>query len=390
MWAVLALVALAVLAFAIRHEYYGTQSRFAPAVALSPTVGEGVFRDKGCSSCHAANVLAGKLGDPAQHADGLPGMVTAMWNHAPRMWEAMDAQRVKYPELSYEETGQLISYLYVARWVDESGDPARGAKLFSERNCSRCHGEQAGATGPGIKQLARSTDLVLWTQSLWNHASSMRSRMKESGIAWPRLEANDLRDLFSYVRRDGSDAHTSISRADASRGWQVFQSKGCVQCHSISRGTAGTGADLGPNRPLPPTYSQFAAAMLNHFPAMQRANGEASELPTFRDGEMADVTVFIYSLHYLEPSGSPQVGASVFAWRGCNSCHGEAAEGTAKGPSLRGRGQSYTSVRLATDLWRHGSRMYSQTRNQRQPWPALQPSDVGDLLWFLNTPLPKR
>lgn len=390
MWAVIATAALVVLAFAIRHEYYGTQSRFATAVSLSPTVGEGVFREKGCARCHTADVLAAKLGNPAQQADGLPGLVTAMWNHAPRMWEAMQAQKVKYPELSYEETGQLVSYLYVARWIDEPGDAGRGAKLFAERNCSRCHGTEDGTSGPGVKQVAHSNDLVLWTQALWNHASTMRSRMKEAGISWPHFEANDLRDLFAYVRRDGTNGHTSIAGADASRGWQIFQAKGCVQCHGISRGEHGKAADLGPNRPLPPTYSQFAAAMLNHLPAMQRAKGDASELPTFRGGEMADLTVFIYSLQYLEPSGSSQVGASVFAWRGCNVCHGDSAEGTARGPSLRGRGQSYTSVRLASDLWRHGSRMYSQTRNQRQPWPALQPSDVGDLLSFLNTPLPPR
>jgi len=390
LWAVVAVAALTVLAIAIRYEYYGTQRRFATAVALSPTAGEGIFREKGCATCHASKTLTAKLGNPAQQTEALPELVTAMWNHAPRMWEAMSAQKVKYPDLSYEETGQLVSYLYVARWVDESGDPTRGAKLFAERSCNRCHGADDAASGPGLKQLARSNDLVLWTQSLWNHASAMRSRMKDAGISWPHFDANDLRDLFAYVRRDGGDGDSSIANADPSRGWQVFQSKGCVECHSISRGGQGKAADLGPNRQLPPTYSQFAAAMLNHLPAMQRAKGETAELPTFRDGEMADLTVFIYSLHYLEPSGSPQVGASVFVWRGCAGCHGEGAEGTPKGPGLRGRGQTYTSVRLAADLWRHGSRMYSQTRNLRQPWPALQPSDIGDLLSFLNTPLPRR
>src|SRR5581483_2435464 len=226
--------------------------------------------------------------------------------------------------------------------------------------------------------------------SLWNHASTMRSRMTKAGIAWPHFEPNDLRDLFAFVKGAKTDGHSSIAAADAGRGWQVFQSKGCVECHGISRGAKGQASDLGPNHQLPPTYSQFAAAMLNHVPAMQRAKGDSGELTAFNDGEMADLTAFIYSLHYLEPSGSPQVGASVFAWRGCSACHGMGAEGTTQGPSLRGRGQTYTSVRLAADLWRHGSRMYSQTRNQGQPWPSLQPSDVGDLLAFLNTPLPRK
>src|SRR5581483_11034926 len=162
LWAAVACVALVVLILAVRYEYYGTENRFATGVAASPTVGEGIFHDKGCAACHASEVLAAKLGNPTQKADGLPDLVTAMWNHAPRMWEAMKAQNVRYPELSYEEAGQLVSYLYITRWVDEPGDPAHGRELFTERNCSHCHGDDEGPSGPSRKQLARTDDLVLW------------------------------------------------------------------------------------------------------------------------------------------------------------------------------------------------------------------------------------
>jgi mono/diheme cytochrome c family protein len=105
---------------------------------------------------------------------------------------------------------------------------------------------------------------------------------------------------------------------------------------------------------------------------------------------MADLAIFLYSLRYQEPSGSPHVGASIFAWRGCADCHGARAQGTERGPALRGRGQPYTAVRLANNLWRHGASMYEQSRKAGQSWPMLQDSDVGDLLSFLNTPVEPR
>ena len=98
---------------------------------------------------------------------------------------------------------------------------------------------------------------------------------------------------------------------------------------------------------------------------------------------------FLYSLRYVEPSGSPHVGRSVFAWRGCSRCHGADAEETAEAPALRGRGP-YTSVALATSLWRHGNGMFRRSQQMGRGWPTLLESDVGDLLSFLNTPLEEK
>jgi mono/diheme cytochrome c family protein len=145
---------------------------------------------------------------------------------------------------------------------------------------------------------------------------------------------------------------------------------------------------LGADGKLPPTFSQFGEAMLNHFPNMQRAMREVGQKPpVFESQEFADLALFLYTLHYQEPSGSPNVGASVFAWRGCADCHGARADGTSRGPGLRGRGQPYTAVRLATSLWQHGASMYEENRKSGRGWPTLQETDVGDLLAFLNTPV---
>jgi cytochrome c551/c552 len=215
----------------------------------------------------------------------------------------------------------------------------------------------------------------------------MDARMTQMGVGWPRFQASDLRDLHAYLRRRGNAVGDSFGIAgDPERGWNLFQQKGCIRCHALSPDPGRTGPSLGPERQLPPSFSEFGAALLNHFPQMQNAvQSEETRLPQLEANDLTDIAVFLYSLHYLEPSGSPQVGKSVFSWRGCGRCHGDEAQGTAAAPGLRGRGQTYTVIRLATDLWRHGALMYQTSVEEGQPWPVLQESDIGHLLTFLNT-----
>jgi mono/diheme cytochrome c family protein len=409
-WGGLAVAALLLLVATLGWQYNANQRRWAIQVTPRPLEGRAVFREKGCANCHgdsgAGSPRAPGLRQPSPAS--LPQLVTALWNHAPRMWAAMHEQNLPYPELSYEETGQLVAYLYISGYTDAPGDAARGQQLFRSRHCARCHEVSGGGEGrgPDVITLAKAESPITWTQVLWNHASAMEARMRQLGITWPRFQANELNDLFAYVRQASghADREPPLPWGDPDRGWKIFQAKMCIRCHALQREQgaqsevqpaaarearpATPAPVLGPSRSLPPTFSQFGEAMLNHFPDMRRAmRALGTEPPTFQAQEMADLAVFLYSLHYLEPAGSPHVGASLFVWRGCSQCHGEQAEGTRRGPALRGTGHTYTAIRLATDLWRHGSRMYEQSRKLGQPWPVLQETDVGDLLAFLNTPL---
>ncbi len=387
-WALLAVISLAALALALVRQSKDVRRRSALQVQTNSAAGSELFRSKGCGTCHGANA-AGTSSAPAlrqrQSLSGLPQLVSAMWNHAPRMWEEMRARQLDYPSLSYEETSQLIAYLYISGYADNGGDPARGEALFERDQCIRCHAGEKGG-GPALRSIADAGDPLAWTQALWNHASVMRDKMTAQKIPWPRFQPSDMRDLFAYVRhaRNSADNPAEL-QGDPDRGWKLFQQKGCVSCHALSSDSSRIGPNLGPERPLPPTFSEFGAAMLNHFPEMQNAvQRESADLPRFDGHDMTDVAVFLYTLHYLEPTGSPQIGKSIFAWRGCSRCHGDDAEGTRDGPALRGRGRPYTAARLATDLWAHGARMYENGQKDGQTWPALQTSDIGHLLTFLN------
>ncbi len=399
-WIVLALAAVVLLGFILSRQRDTTQRRFAIAVAARPEQGRVLFRDKGCATCHGEDASGSNLGPGLRgraSLTSLPQLVTAMWNHAPRMYDAMRKANLPYPSMTYDDTGQLAGYLYITGFTDRPGDPERGRASFAAKQCTRCHSAQDTGRGPTLAVLARSDSPISFTQALWNHAAAMQTELARSGLSWPRLQASELRDMFAYIRQArGNEAVTPEPTPDPDRGWRVFQEKSCLDCHALKKNPnndAGQTARpvLGADGNLPPTFSEFGEALLNHFPDMHRAMSNAKKsTPVFRDGEMADLTVFVYSLRYLEPAGSPHVGSSVFGWRGCAECHGADAEGSTRGPALRGRGQTYTAVRLATDLWRHGSGMYEESRKTGHVWPMLQESDVGDLLSFLNTPVESR
>ncbi len=391
-WGAAALLSVIALLVVMQLQRREVQRRVAVQLPATPISGSMVFRSKGCPNCHGVSATGTEVGPALRNSNALtslPQLVTAMWNHAPRMWQVIQAKQLPYPSLSYEETSQLVTYLYMSGYADNAGDIQRGEHLFVERRCVDCHDHRAssGETAPSLLALSDADDPLSWTQALWNHAPMMQQKMRAGGMDWPKFQASDMRDLFAYVRharnKPGDDPDVT---GDPDNGWQLFQEKGCIRCHSLSSSSNGSAPPLGADRSLPPTFSEFGAAMLNHFPTMEKAmESQKTVLPRFTNHDVADIAVFLYSLHYLEPTGSPQVGRSVFGWRGCSRCHGETAEGTSLGPGLRGRGQVYTAVRLASALWAHGGRMYQSAQKHDQPWPALQDSDIGHLLTFLNT-----
>lgn len=394
LWSVLAVLALGLLGGIVAWESHEIGQNNSVAFVNEPNQGRVVFANKGCTTCHGADGQGTPQGPVLRGKDSLsslPKLVTAMWNHAPGMWRAIDQQKITPPEISYQEMGQIVSYLYFSRYAYDTGDPAKGAKVFRQRQCVRCHsiGDDGAQSAPELTAVLQFSTPIDATQKLWNHAAGMQTEMQRMKIEWPQFQPQEFADLLAYARSgQGQDrAEFPFPSSDPENGWLVFKQKGCIKCHTTGEGGLGLGTSFGATRPLPDTFAGFGSAMLNHFPAMQQSmqsNGQA--MPVFKEGEMADLVGFIYSLHCVEPSGSPLVGASVFAWRGCAECHGPRALGTRKGPGLRGRGQFYTANRLATNLWGHGIRMYRQNAKMRLNWPTLEDSDVGNLLTFLNSP----
>jgi hypothetical protein len=51
---------------------------------------------------------------------------------------------------------------------------------------------------------------------------------------------------------------------------------------------------------------------------------------------------------------------------------------------LQAKGDSYTAVSFTTALWKHGPKMVDRTEQAGIAWPVLEPTDLGDLVSFLN------
>ena len=213
--------------------------------------------------------------------------------------------------------------------------------------------------------------------------------MRLLGVPWPNLAGDDMNDLLACLSEicSGPQWESGLLPASPERGWQLFQAKSCISCHSVNGVGGKRGPSLSPRRRLPLSVGRFTAVMWNHSPEMAAAMAAWKvPRPSFDDRQMADLVAFLSSLRYLEPTGSPLIGETVFAERGCDHCHGSLAEGNRRGPALRGASRSYTTIALATGLWRHGPQMRERAQTENVPWPTLAESDIGNMLSFLSTP----
>lgn len=394
LWLILALTAVALLVTVLVWRHRAAPSRWSAFLMGDPEAGARVFQKKGCSHCHAVNGVGGKrapdLGFERPARSSLQQLVATFWNHAPRMWKRMQELKVADPELSQEEMAHLFAYLYTARYADEPGDWARGRRLFETKNCVHCHALYGvgGNVGPDLSALSGAETPIVWTQAMWNHAPAMEIGMRQLGLDWPQFQGREMNDLLAYVRdvAGGPRRESGLLPANPDRGRQLFETKSCATCHPVAGEEGKVGPELGPRSGTSLTLVQFAGLMWNHSPGMWEAmKARGIPRPTFEGREMADLIAYLYTLRYFEPGGSPAVGQTLFAQRGCSYCHGPRAEGTPQGPALRGRGHSFTAVSLATALWRHGPKMEQRAQELQRPWPTLAEGDIGDLIVFLNS-----
>lgn len=370
------------------------EQHFSTFLAGDPHSGAHLFQEKGCSYCHPVGGVGGRgapdLGHTQLAHPSLNGLISTMWNHAPGMWKRMREERIIYPTFNAQEMSNVFAFLYALRYMDEPGNADRGRQLFRSKGCGDCHAINGNGAdiGPDLGITSLETPIA-WAETMWNHAPEMEARMRELDLQWPHFEGQEMNDLLAYVREGSRGLRNGVDLlpADPDRGWKLFRSKGCINCHAVGDEGGNSGPQLGPSREIPPTIVQFAGSMWNHSPQMWQAMKEKHiERPAFEEREMADVIAFLYRVRYFEPAGSVQTGKEIFARRGCSGCHGPTAEGTPWGPRLDWRRGSVTSITLATALWKHGPKMYERTKERGMAWPVMKEDEICHLLAFLNAP----
>jgi mono/diheme cytochrome c family protein len=152
--------------------------------------GAALFRSKGCVGCHESDsVLAIRI-----KGQTVTELAAEMWDHAPKMIAA----GAKPPQFQPGEMRELLSYLWARQFFEDSGDPARGKRVFSAKHCADCHQSSAGAA-PKIIGSGQTFTGPSMVAALWHHGPAMLQQMQSRGIPWPRLNMDDMSALIAYL-----------------------------------------------------------------------------------------------------------------------------------------------------------------------------------------------
>ena len=187
-------LALAILAALSGCSKMGSQS--------AASNGEKLFTSLQCASCHgdkgqggSAPALAGSSG-PVSSPEA---MAAAMWSHATKMWQAVDAAKISRPQVTAQQAADLYAFLSGgAKGPSPAGDAARGQQVFAAKLCASCH-EQVDTGAPNLAEKAGQFSAFSMVASLWQHGSGMLSRMVSQNKEWQVLSAQDMADIIAYL-----------------------------------------------------------------------------------------------------------------------------------------------------------------------------------------------
>ena len=338
---------------------FGGAAMAQEALRGNPSAGRQIFVDRGCVQCHSIWGNGGTLGPDF----AVVGIAQAL-------------------------RADIISYVYYVKLFDVPGDPVLGERWFREKRCVLCHavGGAGGRVGPPLDPYARYVAPIILAEGMWNHGPAMQAQQVARGVPIPSFVGREMADIQAYIRRTsalvGRDVEF-LQPPDPGAGERLFTTKGCARCH----GAAGRGTADGPDlrtATLRLRVSEIAGVLWNHsfqMSAAMRARGFG--FPRFQGTEMADVIAFLYYLRFNETGGDARAGQTVFAQKGCATCHGPMGQG-AIGPRLSGSQAVLTPLGLATAMWNHAPAMFDVAQNRRLDWPRFEDDEMRDLAEYLR------
>jgi cytochrome c2 len=352
-------------------------AKVVPVIPGDSARGAKLFEGEQCIKCHAVNGRGGKVGldlSRVVHRNYTPAHFTsAMWNHAPTMWGAMEAAKIQTPKLTPQGAADLFAFFYSARFFDKPGEAASGKVMFESKQCGTCHGitESRAEGATPVEKWESLADPVLLVQQMWNHSFRMRQAFARRGMKWQVLTGAELNDILMYLRSLPETAHlgTRFSNTSGAGGEKLFEMKGCVNCHH--------GELALENRLKNMTLTDIAVDMWNHAPRMLQTP------PVFTQNEMRELLSYLWMRQLVAPGGSIADGEKVFTEQKCATCHAGGMHGARQ---LPGQAAKYSEVTIISALWRHGPQMLRRMKTAGIAWPRFKsPQEVADLIAYLNS-----
>ena len=348
-----------------------------PVIPGDSQRGEKVFETERCVECHSIDGKGGKKGpDLGKRIDRsfTPALLAStMWNHAPVMWAAIEGAGIEKPKLSPEAAADLFAFFYSSRFFDKPGDAGRGKQAFGARHCADCHGvteSKAEGAPPIVKWDSLGQPMVL-VQQMWNHSGRMHEAFARRHIPWQELTTQELTDMLVYLRTlpETQQLAARFAYTSGQGGEAVFQSKGCIKCH--------TGKLSLDDRLHNLTLTDIAVDMWNHAPRMIQPP------PALTEDEMQQLLSYLWMRQFIYPAASEARGKQVFMQKRCADCHAGGQHGA---PPLPGQARKFSEVTIISALWRHGPQMLLRMRQAKIAWPRFNsPQQVADLLAYLNS-----
>ena len=163
--------------------------------------GKGIFALHRCNQCHTLGERAPRKIDLKAVADtkrNFAAFAAAMWNHQPRLAELAALEGAAVRPFEASEMAHLVAYLREEQLFWPTGEPDQGAKVFRDKSCVSCHGEDS-TVGPRLRGSLTPYTPERVAAALWHHGPAMLRRMEEQGIPWRRLTGEQLADLIAYV-----------------------------------------------------------------------------------------------------------------------------------------------------------------------------------------------
>lgn len=357
-----------------------------------PLAGARVFGSKGCVKCHSINGVGGKVGPDLARSlkpRSFYDVATAMWNHLSRMADRMKQLGITRPQLTAQEAGDLVGFLYTLNYFDPPGNTAAGRQLFSEKKCIICHqvGGTGGVVGPNLDSLKQFASPIYVASAMWNHGPAMAEVMKAKGVERPSFTGPELRDLIAFLAPATGGAPEGplyVLPGRPALGRELFVEKKCIQCHSVG----GVGGQVGPDlvalgvRRSP---VEFAATIWNKAPAMIAAMAKRGiTVPQLRPEDMADLVAYLYSVRYFASGGSVPKGWVVASNKGCLQCHAVSGErGKPASDLTRAKGLDSSAAVLAA-LWNH-TVVTPKVAGKQLDWPVFKADEMADLVTLLES-----
>jgi mono/diheme cytochrome c family protein len=239
-----------------------------------------------------------------------------------------------------------------------AADARNGAVVLAQQRCQQCHPVRGQGLGHETPQVARDLGARLaptygphtLASALWNHTPAMWAEFTADGMPPPNATESDWRDLFAYFY----SLQFSEPAAEVGRGKQVFESKRCTDCHSLSATPTGRGPSVQDwahmDDPVVLVYQLW-----NHASSMKRTFARNKiEWKTLTGRDLVDLTAYVQNVQDLVPNQqfslpAPETGKPLFD-ANCGVCH---RDDNSLAMNLHNR----TWMDIGAGIWNHSQKM---------------------------------